>query len=526
MRWVQHTHVPYTFGLLPNPLKRFRIEGGWVSRECITWRGFQAVEQVEVASISGLTSSEAGFIQGGLNHGELELWTGNRKYRFERVRNKRAFLEAIEVARRGDSIPNPGPSPSSDPVETPTPPKSRPLRFPDSEELRRHREMLSVLAAEGESPARSRPASSYSVTVEREWDGSHEAPASEPSTVLPGLVSWAPDGSRFITTCGAWGASVWDRRGKLIGSHRPESSYGAGAYSALWSPGGEHCLVFSRSNLHKYVQLYSRGGALLGSGPLASIEKEGVTSELFPGWLSSADRERLAGVSPWRPGKPIFVTDHAAELLGIDLGGVSGSGGSSPESLEMTPRAGIDFTSPDLSQDTCVMTCWHPGGAYLAATRAPEKESGPAGRVTRIVHFESGDVLASVPGSTAVRWSPEGRRLLLNVDGQDLHSHGRWKPVEEARVWDSREFEVRELTDEEREASWVLRSLRSTRFEHWNSDATLKVETGSGAPHLSTLDDSVAELESVTDFDWSPTDPGCLVTLKGRQVEILRVSPA
>jgi len=423
--------------------------------------------------------------------------------------------------------------------------KVRHVRFATGQNLEQAR---AFFAASGVGSSRV-PAASVPERLEgaaweliEEWDASHRVPRRGDGKRIntPSLVEWSPDGEMLVTACDAFGLTRWYSDGRRVGGGTPPYAYGD-PRRFFWSPDGGLVLLEAQTALNIWWSIQSADGRIVRQ----------VVANGF--WLWGSDSLNHYGLhrtrcfNPWRPGAsqllivsydapqldlidvsalperettdlPVLLA-HAVGLARLVAKSLSGAG-DEPEGLAATPPTKSVSLAPLGAQDRRIMRfAWHPSGRYVAVTTGHSEDKGM--RRVHVLDYESAEIVASLPPSTTgVGWSPGGRLLFCQQWTGAYTSD--WKI--ETLVWDSHEWSLRGLTEDERRQPWARHyefTGLGVRNDALNADGTLRarLETGvtvcanDGGGHEEA---TRVPLEGQVDYlAWSPTDPRRLATVGG-----------
>lgn len=355
------------------------------------------------------------------------------------------------------------------------------------------------------------------------WNGTKDA------VIEPSLLGWKPDGSEIVTVCGSRGIMrCWiehhrtrEDPGQPSPCHRyyDEAAKGLTDCDHMFLSSGGAVLVLSGYQSGSFMAtMHLR----LGDCPVGYIENLTLKYSFGREYEQKNYRlSRTGGFSPWRPdSKEILVTDHSYDkLILIDLSSVPGAS----RALKELPCREIDLASVFSEGSRVMRYAWHPSGKYVAVTT----EDVARVRQVHIIRADDAEIVYStLPSTCGFGWSPGGQMLLLKKwdDEADINQSSAWAEAEYAgrnlMVWDSHAWQVREITDEERDKYWTRQLVfANTKYHYplqiWSADGERVMSAGWHSILSKNGGVECAPLPNVSYAAWSPTDPHCFATVGG-----------
>jgi serine/threonine protein kinase len=436
-----------------------------------------------------------------------------------------------------------------DPLATQPSDGPRPPRFGPPALVAEARSLLRSVSAPGLDPMERVSGLDAALSLKAECvaerDASHPT-GNPPPRALPQLLSFSPLGDALATACGAWGCTHWSWNGRRLErrwTDHPWSCYGE-ALGFFWSDRGAHLMMTTMSNRWSYLEFFDAAAGHFDDQPGRSVGTD------IGFWMDRAGG-RDHGVrffQPWRPGTSsvLLRTDYNTLSLvdpdklptratGADSKGSGapslirnlfrfaiGSAVDSSKKEEGSPieRATIHSLSLQLFGAAHAMVealHWHPSGQFIAVS-----SSSTAGLFsTRVIHFDSGVVVDTLPNCRAIAWSQRGGELL--VEPNEAESNG--KPS--CSIWSVSTGSLAPCGQSQRrsrEFSAYIASLDENA--PCNASGELKLTREIEGLVVGRVSDgrALATVPAGRMAVWSPTDPQVFATIGGTEApEALRL---
>ncbi|MCI0489009.1 MAG: hypothetical protein L0229_20645 [Blastocatellia bacterium] len=382
-----------------------------------------------------------------------------------------------------------------------------------------------------------------------EWDASHSVPRRGDGKRInpPELVDWSPDGEELVTACDAFGMTRWLADGRRVGGGTDPDAWGHPT-RFFWSPDGDLILLVAETG-NNWWSIQDKNGSIIRQ----VMAYKGVLDPWGSDSMESYGFYRTRCFNPWRPGTRQLLIERGEgpRLDLIDIMDLPEPGPPNQSTLAHVVQVvgalvrgalgeRIDITLADVpvvasvsfeelgAQDRRIMRyAWDPSGQYVAVTTGhPDKKSV---RQVHILHYDTGEIVASIPSATtAIGWSPGGRLVFCQRWTNAYTSE--W--TIETAIWDSHIWTLRDISEEERNQPWA-RQFEFSRLgvgqSALNADGTL-IANPDGQHGVAIRRVDSEEIEAVLPMEgavahaaWSPIDPQCIATVGGDDGRSLRL---